>query len=187
MEELLRAIREKTNLTKDLEVKILEKFKREKFSKSDLLLSEGGYCKKFYFLETGMVRSFYYDKGKDITSWIYRDGYFFTSWYSFYSKEPSFEYIEVLSHCEMYSISESSFNELADKFPEFSKFARGIAQDQLSTLDYYFKGYMNMTAKEKYLLLLSYFPDIELHMKLGHIASYLGISQETLSRIRADK
>jgi len=69
--------------------------------------------------------------------------------------------------------------------PAFERFGRILMEEQLAFIDYYFKGVLFMTAKEKYSLLLSYFPDITQRVNLGHIASFLGITQETLSRLRS--
>ena len=64
------------------------------------------------------------------------------------------------------------------------EFGRLMVEEQLTFLDYFYRGFMFMSAKEKYNLLLSIFPDVTQRVNLGHIAAVLGISLETLSRIR---
>ena len=76
---------------------------------------------------------------------------------------------------------------LIHEYRQFEGFARLLAEEQITFTDQFFKGYMFLSAMEKYQLLLQYFPDIELRVKLTYIASFLGISRETLSRIRAQK
>ena len=112
---------------------------------------------------------------------------FLTSWYSFYSQVQSFEYIETLEDSVVYAIDYTQYQKLLEQFPSMERFGRLLAEEQMAFLDNFSKGYMFLTAKEKYQLLLSIYPNVELHVKLGHIASFLGISQETLSRIRARK
>ena len=77
--------------------------------------------------------------------------------------------------------------QLYQESPQFERFGRKMYEQQLAYLDAFYKGYLFMTAKERYDLLLSVFPDVTQRVNLGHIASFLGISQETLSRIRAKK
>lgn len=184
MENLIKNIRTKCNVTKELEQAIREAFVLEKIPKNDYLLKEQQYCRKLYYLEEGTIRSFYYDKGKDVTSWFYHEDQFFTSWYAFYSQQPGFEYIEALDDCTVYSIDYFKFQKLFETHPRFERFGRILAEEQSAFVDLFSKGYMFMTAKEKYDLLHEMFPDVSLRVNLGHIASFLGITQETLSRIR---
>jgi len=87
----------------------------------------------------------------------------------------------------LFSFEYYDYKKLIETYPKFERFSRLLAEEQLAFIDLYSKGYMFMSAKEKYQLLLSNIPDIELRVKLGYIASFLGISQETLSRIRSSK
>lgn len=152
-----------------------------------MVLSDGQTCRKLYFLEKGTLRTFYYHMERDITSWFYKEGNLMSSWYSFYNQTPGFEYIETLEDTTLWAISYQKYQQLLQRSFEFQQFGRLLAEEQVAFIDYYSKGYMFLSAKEKYNLLIAHFPDIELRVKLGHIASYLGISQETLSRIRAGK
>lgn len=184
MEILLQNIRSKIQLNKALEDAIVERFQRQVFPKNELLLREHSYCRRLYFLEQGTVRTFYTEKGKEISSWFYKEGLFFTSWYSFYRQQPSFEYIETLEESIICSIDYFNYQQLLERFPAFERFGRLLAEEQTSFIDYFSKGYNFMSAREKYDLLLSMFPDVTMRVNLGQIASFLGISQETLSRIR---
>lgn len=159
----------------------------EELPKGHLLLKEGQVAHRLYFLEKGTARTYYYHNGKDITSWIYGENLPFTAWYSFLDKKPSFENVEVLETSTVISLSKKSLEALYKKHPAFNHFGRKMVEQQLSFLDAFYKGYLFMTAKERYDLLLSIFPDVTQRVNLGHIASLLGISQETLSRIRAKR
>ena len=187
MQNLLQIISSKVRISEKLESAIVGTFRKETISKNEFLLKEFQYCRRLYFLDKGTVRTFYYHKEKDITSWFYREGHFLTSWYSFYTQKASFEYIETLEECTIYSISYTKYQKLILEFPQFERFARLLAEEQTAFVDNFSKGYMFMSAKEKYDLLLSIFPDITLRVNLGHIASFIGVSQETLSRIRRRK
>ncbi|MEO1257527.1 MAG: Crp/Fnr family transcriptional regulator [Bacteroidota bacterium] len=187
MEQLTANLQHKIRLEKK-QLSILEQaFQTTTFSKGDSLLKTGQYCRTLYYLESGTVRSFFLNDGKDITSWIYREDQFFTAWYSFLNQESSFENIEALETSVVQYISHENLQQLYKSDPAFEKIGRLIVEEQFAFLDLYSKGYSFMTAKEKYDLFLSYFPDITLRVNLGHLASLLGISQETLSRIRKKK
>lgn len=186
MDQLIEQISLLSTISDELALTIRETFSTEQHKKGSLLLEQGHYCRKLYFLNKGIVRSFHYDKGKDISSWFYKENDFVTSWHSIINHQPSFDNLEVLQDCTtLHSISIERYNDLMDQFPAFQKFGRKLAEIQLAFLDYYSRGYGFLSAKERYDLLINHFPDIELYVKLGHIASYLGISQETLSRIRS--
>ncbi|MEL6193217.1 MAG: Crp/Fnr family transcriptional regulator [Bacteroidota bacterium] len=187
MHNLTENIGSKIHLTPEIQRVIEEHFIAETFPKNHVLIKEGQYVQKLFFLEEGMVRSFHYAEDKEVNSWFYTSNQFFTSWYSFHEKNASLETMETLEPSLVYAIDHSSYHKLMDTYTAFQKLGRLIAEEQLAFVDYYSRGYMFMSAKERYDLLLSFFPDIELRIKLGHIASFLGVSQETLSRIRRNK
>ncbi len=182
---LINAINQRTRISQGQETQILKLFERAEIDKNHQLLREDQYATKLYFLESGIVRNYYYHNDKEITSWFYHTNQFFTSWHSFINSEQSFEYIETLNKSTIYSITKENYIKLLEADLAFEKFGRILMQEQLAFIDYYFKGVLFMTAKEKYELLLSYFPDIAQKVNLGHIASFLGITQETLSRLRS--
>ncbi|MEO0338467.1 MAG: Crp/Fnr family transcriptional regulator, partial [Bacteroidota bacterium] len=101
-----------------------------------------------------------------------------------FSKKVSHEHLEVLENSTVVKISISSLEELYPKYPKLESWMRLVLEEQITFLDNFYKGFLFMQAKEKYDLLIGTFPDILQRVNLGHIASLLGISQETLSRIR---
>lgn len=157
------------------------------YKKGDLLIKEGQIAYRLYYLKKGTARTFYYHNAKDITSWIYQEDRPFTAWASYLNRQPSFENIEILEDSIIVSYTKEVMEDLYLKYPAFGAYGRKMVEQQLAFLDAYYKGYMFMTAKERYDLLLSNFPDITQRVNLGHIASLLGISQETLSRIRGKR
>ena len=172
-------------LSPDIEREILDKCKIQKFNKGSVIHKEGLIANRLFFLHSGMARTYFYKKGKDITYWIYPENTFFTAWTSYFKQIPATEYIEIIENSEVYSLTHDEWELLFKNYPELETFMRKLIQDLFGSLDDFYKGYYIMTAKEKYDLLLKYFPDFVLKTNLGYIASMLGISQETLSRIRA--
>lgn len=183
----LEKIKSLVPLAPEFEKHILQHFYIKSIPKSTILLKELQYCQHLYFLEKGTIRTYYFDKEKEVTSWFYKEGQFFSSWYSFYSRQASFEYIIAEEDCQIYSIEQANFEKLLASHQLLERFGRKLAEEQSAYVDHFSKGYMFMSARERYDLLLSAIPDITLRVNLGHIASFLGISQETLSRIRRSK
>ena len=161
--------------------------KVETLPKGTLIVKEGIVAHRLYFLEKGTARTYYYHNAKDITSWIYGENTPFTAWSSFFDRQPSFENVELLEESTILSFTKENLEALYQQHVTFNHFGRKMVEQQLSYLDAFYKGYLFMTAKERYDLLLSVFPDVTQRVNLGHIASLLGISQETLSRIRAKR
>lgn len=177
-------INSKVQISKELEELIMATCKVELLPKNQVLLQEGSIAHRLYFLTQGAARTYYLHDGKDITSWIYKEGQMITAWSSFIFRSPSYENIELLEDAEVASISYDQLQQLYIEQPKMQAFGRIMVEEQLAFLEYFYKGFMFMTAKDKYALLQSYFPDVVLRVNLGYIASFLGITQETLSRIR---
>ncbi|MEM9918463.1 MAG: Crp/Fnr family transcriptional regulator [Bacteroidota bacterium] len=187
MQKLLQHISERAFVGSELRARIESDFEAITVAKKEILLSENSRADYLYFIEKGLIQNYYFHDGKKITSWFYLEGQFVTAWSSFYQQSPSFEEIECLEECHLYRISFAAYQKLIADFSAFGNFARLLAEDILSLLDEFYKAWSFLSAKEKYQLVLRYFPEIELHIKLGLVASFMGISQETLSRIRAGK
>ncbi|MGI9550919.1 MAG: Crp/Fnr family transcriptional regulator [Aurantibacter sp.] len=185
MQNLLQEISNGCFLSPELQRRITEDFRLSEAKKGEKILIHGNRANYLFFIDEGILHNYYYHNGKQISSWFYPENQFITAWSSFYAQKQSFEEIECLEDCVLYKISYKNYQKLIADFPSFGNFARLLAEEMLAFLDEFSKGWSFLSAKEKYQLLLSYFPDIELRVKLGYIASFLGISQETLSRLRA--
>jgi len=184
---LINFITTKVQIDEEIKLAIEAISHTEQLSKGHTLLQEGKIAPRLCFIINGSARTFYYHDGKDITSWIYREGQLVTSWGSYYSRRPAHENVELVEDSTVCSILFEDLQKLYLRYPKMQEFGRRIAEEQIVFLDYFYKGFFFITAKEKYDLLLSTFPDVTQRVNLGHIASYLGISQETLSRIRKKK
>jgi len=184
MNDFIEFIKQYIFLTEEAEEAILNAIVKKQYIKNDLLVEEGKTCKYLYFLSKGTVRTYLYQKGKDITHWIYPENSIFTSWHSYLLRKPSLEYIEATCDATIFAISYNNWQELYQNHPSLERFGRLMMEEQMAVIDDFYKGYYFLTAKEKYELLINVFPEIIQIANLGHIASMLGISQETLSRVR---
>jgi hypothetical protein len=131
------------------------------------------------------VRGFVIRNRKNITTWFASEGEFVTSMYSIITGRPSFESIEVLEDSELDYILKEDLENLYDKFPVMNKLGRIILEKYYIDLEEIVISMQFRSAKEKYNYFINKYPNLFSRVKLGHIASFLGISNETLSRIRS--
>jgi CRP-like cAMP-binding protein len=172
-------------LSESLRDKIKSSLIEEQFPRKTILLKEGQVSHRIYFIKKGFIRAFYHRGNNEFTSWFMGEGDIIVSVYSFFSRMPSFESIEVLEDSTLQSINWDQLQDIYRNYPEFNLTGR------LITEQYYIKSeernitLQTLTAKQRYEKLLSDYPGILQKASLGQIASHLSIKQETLSRIRA--
>jgi CRP/FNR family transcriptional regulator, anaerobic regulatory protein len=154
------------------------------YKKGKIILKEGEICKHLYFIKNGFARGFISQNGKDITSWFAFENDVATPLYSFVTRKPGFESIEILEDSTFYAISYENIQQLYRQFPEFNLIGRIVTEKYYIELMTRTMSFQFQSAKERYLQLIANQPQLLHRASLGHIASYLGISQETLSRIR---
>jgi len=184
---LLQHLSEIISISATLEAEINSIAKKISVSKGEILIRHNERCRNLFFIEKGLVRGFYFDGGKEITHWFAAEGDFATSFYSFISNEPSPDTVETLEDCELYRIDHSSLQELYKKFPETERIGRIITENYYIELEERFLNNQFKSAKERYQNLLNKKSSLLQRVSLGQIATYLGITQETLSRVRSEK
>lgn len=151
------------------------------------IVKEGQFADKAYFIIKGCARAFYLKEGKDITDWFAFDNDFICSINSFYLDIPSPHYIEVLEPTVLLEISKKQIDILSTKYPEFDKLEKLVVIKTMLRLQQRIVSVQFETAAQKYINLLNIRPDITQRVSLTYIASYLGITLETLSRIRKER
>lgn len=164
---------------------ITSKFHHQHFKSKAYLLQAGQISRHIHFIETGLLRVFHVNDGKEITSYLSSDNGIVSSYSSFIQQTSSYENIQCIEDSEIYSIHYKDMHELYDLVPKWQNMGRIIAeQNVLCLADRHLKLH-SIPAKEKYLEFLKTSPDkIIQRTPLIHIASYLGITPESLSRIR---
>ena len=157
-------------------------------SKGELLVREGAVHHSIYFIQSGAVRSYYINnEGKDVTLWFGFEGDIAASLGSFIQSKPSLENIETLEDCVVLKITNDQLRQLYTTNIEMANFGRTLAEHALLEMEQQILSTQFTDAKSRYLNLIEKFPQVLQRVKLGHIASYLGITQVTLSRIRSEK
>lgn len=150
------------------------------------LLSINERSDSLYFIEKGLIRGYYFDNGKEITNWFAQEQEFATCFYAFVANTISYESIQAIEDCTLIQIAQHTLQELYIKFPETERIGRIITENYYIKLEERLLNIQFKTAKERYQNLLHKKASLLQRASLGQIASYLGITQETLSRIRAE-
>ncbi len=157
------------------------------FPKRYRLVEADKYCKAAYFIEKGMTRSFWLVNGEEITTSFSCEGGIVFSMDELYYGKPSEEYVETLEGVTAYRISLTSLLHLFQTNIELANWGRVIHQDEYRRLHRSHKERLTLAAKERYEAFQEQFPQICQRAQLGYIASYLGITLPTLSRIRKNR
>lgn len=187
MELLIQKLNQIAKLSDDLENAFKNNLVKSYRNRKDFLLKEGQVSKHIYFLESGTCRAFYFSEANEITNWFMSTGDVVISVFSFFTQSPSLENIELLEDSTIYSMSFQQLQTIYAQFPEFNLHGRIITEQYYMISEQRNFILKKQTAKQRYDILLNQYPQILQKAPLGHIASYLGITQETLSRVRSMK
>ncbi len=155
----------------------------ETYKKNRYILEQGQRCNKIWFLKKGMVRKFHLCDGKEITTWIHTENDIFTSLQSYAGNTPSDEYLQTCEDTEIIGITKENSEKLA-KYPPFLVFTNSLMEREFVNIDKHTKALNQRDAKGKYEYIRLIAPEIIKRAQVGHIASIIGVSRETLSRIR---
>lgn len=158
-----------------------------KVTKGEILVREGSYSYELYYVAKGGARAYYLKDGKTISDWFAFEDDFISSIVSFFLGVPSQHQIEVLEDTTLMVLQLQDIEMLCDKYHDFERLARLSTTKTMLQLQQRIVSLQFKSSKERYDSLLEKYPQIELRAPLGDIASYLGITQETLSRIRNSK
>ncbi len=173
------------NISDDEECKFV--LKEITLKKNDFLLNEGEYCKNIYYLKSGIFRNYYIKEGNEIITSFAFPSDISTILRSILLNEPSREYIQAVTDCDLYSIAIESYQKIKSRYSIIDKIDAKITQLYALMLEERLFSLKFHTAAERYQILLEREPLIVKYIPLTYIASYLGITLETLSRIRAQK
>jgi CRP-like cAMP-binding protein len=184
MNSFLKTIKEYGNITELVENEILINIKTVNKKKGHYLIREKQTNANLIVLEKGLVRGFYNKDNKEINTWFASENIIIGSTLPLFNNRPSKENIQLLEDSCFHYMSNQKLQELYSKYPDFNTIGRRIAEEYCLWLENRITSLQVDSAEERYKKLLNEFPDLLLRVSLGQISSYLGITQETLSRIR---
>jgi CRP-like cAMP-binding protein len=154
--------------------------------KGEFLVKQGKVGGYFILLE-GYLRAFTFtDKGDEVTTYFYPPNRVIFEAASFFGGGPSAENIQAITSCKAYHTSFQKLNEMFHSWSEFREFGRGVLVKEFVAYKQRVLSMINKSAEERYSELIQNNPELLHHAQLKHIASYLGITDTSLSRIRRE-
>jgi CRP-like cAMP-binding protein len=150
-----------------------------------MLIKDASVANHVYFIIKGAVRSFFLKSDKEVTSWFGFEGDVVTGFYSFIGRKQGYENIQLLEDTTLLGIAHADLMKLTQEFASVNQLYRRVLEETYLLVEQRLMNIQFGTAKEKYAHLLEQEPHVLQRVPLGYIASYLGVTQETLSRIRS--
>jgi CRP/FNR family transcriptional regulator, anaerobic regulatory protein len=187
MKELLTFLNSIYPLSESAVEYLTKNLKETEISKKSYLLKEGRICYNIYFVSKGLLRCFYNKNNKEINSWFMKEHDVIFSVESFLNQTPSYENIQALEDSILYYISYDELQYLYHNCPEFNFIGRVVTEEYYKLSEQRLYSLRMQKAYERYHFMLNHFSQIILRVPSKYISSYLGITEETLSRIRAAK
>ncbi len=186
MNELIDNFCTKYNLSRNDGLMLLKHMEPVEFSKHTQIVQEGKHNSTLYLISKGILRAYSMVDGMDITQWFASEGEFLFSVWSYVDNSASRTTIETLTDCSAYYISRAKLNELFNSSIEMSNLGRKLIEQHCLLIENWWQDWEKPTAKERYLAVLEKSPELLLQVPLRQIASYLRITPQSLSRIRAE-
>ena len=185
MDKLINAVKENFGILSGEEMEFLTSFfQKEVINKNDYFTRENGYCKKLSFQESGILRIYKNtDKGA-VTQWLSTPGNFMTEINSFFFDQPSRWSIQALSDVTLFTLHLSDYKILCKELPKWNAIEKNFIASCFRDLEDRVFSHLYMTAKERYDSYFKRYPELFNQVPLQYIASVIGMSPETLSRIR---
>jgi CRP-like cAMP-binding protein len=157
----------------------------EEVKKKEIIIQGGAVSERMCFFSQGIVRFFHYkDDGPEITSDFYFGPGFITSYTSFISAEPSRVFVQALTDMQLLVLKRNDLMALYDKSHALERMGRLIAEQVFIASEKHLLSFLNDAPSARYQWLLKEYPEYIKNIPLQYLASYLGVTPETLSRIR---
>lgn len=188
MEHFINKIKSSLLLSTEAEEYLYSISKEKTVTKGEVLVREGQAVKKTFFVTDGCLRSFCTDKsGKEHTLQFAIKEWWISDFTAIYNNEPATLTVESIKDSKVIEFNASKLNNIFSQFPEFEVFQRKNLENHVVSLHKRILNQLQLTARERYDLFLEQYNDIEQYTPNYHIASYLGITQQSLSRIRVER
>ncbi|GGZ85969.1 Crp/Fnr family transcriptional regulator [Algibacter mikhailovii] len=184
MDSLKQCITKETQIdTSSIEV-ILSSFYTRDLKKGDFFLRAGKLCTQMAFIDTGYLRMFDIVDGKEVTFWIGSSGKFITSLSSFVFQTTNFWNIQAITDCKLHIIDRESHFTLCKQQPKWLEFDNHLLAHSFALLEQKILSQLHTSSQQRFDALFKADPQLFNHVPLQYIASMLGITPETLSRLR---
>lgn len=171
-------------LSDELKGNLISIIKTSAYKKNDHMLRRGQLNENVYFIEEGLVRSYHIKNDHEVGSWFMKEGDVLLSPKSFYNRQPSDENLQCLEDTMVDYISYSELQDLYNRFTEFNIVGRVLTEKYYVQSEERLNSIKGLSAKECYVYFINNYPDLSQRLNGKYIAAYLGITTETLSRIK---
>jgi CRP-like cAMP-binding protein len=152
--------------------------------KGTILLESGAVCECIYFALTGVIRAYSMIEGKEVTQWFCFPNHFGTDYFSFVYRRPGEICLQAIMDATVLSLSYQSLQDLCRQDPIWIDLNRRLLEQYYLALQSRVLAFQTQSTAQRYRQIVAEYPEIETAVPLGYLASYLGMSQETLSRLR---
>ena len=188
MEDLINKIKASIPLSSEAEEYLISISKEKTVPKGSILIRQGQTVNKIFFVRGGCLRSFCIDKtGKEHTLHFAIKNNWISDYIAIHGDESATLTIECLTEANIIEFNAKKINGMLTLFPELEPFQRGNSERLFVSLQKRILNQLQLSAAERYDLFLEEYPNVEQHTRNYHIASYLGMTQQSLSRIRVEK
>lgn len=185
-EILEKVLKRKTDVDDNTLKKIVSYFKIVHTKRNQILLTSDEICQNYYFINKGCIRLFTISKeGKENSRFFAFEGNFATALPSFIDQKPAEEYIQTILNSELLYISRTDFYHLVNTLPQFAKLYTEILENGFILAQKRIYGFQGFDASEKVKWIIKHQPKLLLEISNKMVASYLGISASTLSRVKS--
>ena len=184
IEEIIDSIHPISDLSKK---KLIEHIEEVNMNKACILLKAGRQESNIYFIKKGVVRGYFDHENGEITFWFGEEGETILSMRSYVENKISYENIELLENCELYKIRTDKLQKLYEEDVHIANWGRKLAEKELLKVESRLISREFLSAKQRYDELIKNQPSLIQRIPLKYIASYLGITPVSLSRIRKEK
>jgi CRP-like cAMP-binding protein len=188
LEALINKIKSSLHLSPEAEEFLYSISKEKALPKGEVLIRQGQVVKKTFFVIAGCLRSYCIDKnGKEYTLQFAIKNWWISDYIAIHTDELATLTVECLTESKVIEFNAKELDGIHARFPEFESYQRHNLERHVVSLHKRILNQLQLSAPERYDLFLAQYPDIEQHTRNFHIASYLGITQQSLSRIRVEK
>lgn len=187
MEEFLTFLNAIRPLSESLSEHFTKTLKIKQIKKRSFLVRAGQVNNHFFFIVNGLIRGYYVKQNREISIWFLKENDFIASIESYVTQQPSKETMQALEDCTVVYGSFADLDNTYLRFPELERHGRLITQKYSSLWYSLLYGIRMQTATQRYQFLIDKFPELLLRVPAKYLASYLSITEVTLSRIRSKR
>lgn len=187
MEELFKLLASIHPLSTPLQDYLGRTVKERQLLKRSYLLKAGHICRTVSFIQRGLLRCYYIKDDQEISSWFMKEGDVIVSIESFYRQQPSYEFIQALEDCTVFTVECNELQAIYRAFTEFNFIGRVLTEKYHVLWAQQLFALRMQSAAERYKWLLDHHPELILRVPAKYIASYLGIEETTLSKIKSGR